>query len=102
LTLQVLSAEVASYLGLELGKIKIKRFADGEIYVQVQVRAGRTPWAVAGMRLSVQQRDSCCVLLLAELAPQCGAEALLPGRQLHASCESIILLVVALQLAPCC
>jgi len=33
----VLSAEVASYLGLELGKIKIKRFADGEIYVQVQV-----------------------------------------------------------------
>lgn len=36
--LQVLSAEVASYLGLELGKIKIKRFADGEIYVQVQVR----------------------------------------------------------------
>jgi ribose-phosphate pyrophosphokinase len=41
LTLQVLSAEVASYLGLELGKIKIKRFADGEIYVQVQVRAGR-------------------------------------------------------------
>jgi hypothetical protein len=28
---------VASYLGLELGKIKIKRFADGEIYVQVQV-----------------------------------------------------------------
>lgn len=36
---QVLSAEVASYLGLELGKIKIKRFADGEIYVQVQVRS---------------------------------------------------------------
>ena len=27
--------EVACYLGLELGKIKIKRFADGEIYVQV-------------------------------------------------------------------
>lgn len=35
----MLSAEVASYLGLELGKIKIKRFADGEIYVQVQVRS---------------------------------------------------------------
>jgi hypothetical protein len=34
---QTLAAEVASYLGLELGKIKIKRFADGEIYVQVQV-----------------------------------------------------------------
>lgn len=34
---QTLSAEIASYLGLELGKIKIKRFADGEHYVQVQV-----------------------------------------------------------------
>ncbi|RRT80994.1 hypothetical protein B296_00001499 [Ensete ventricosum] len=28
--------EIASYLGLQLGKIKIKRFADGEIYVQLQ------------------------------------------------------------------
>ncbi|KAL9303511.1 hypothetical protein ACSQ67_020774 [Phaseolus vulgaris] len=28
--------EIACYLGLELGKIKIKRFADGEIYVQLQ------------------------------------------------------------------
>lgn len=28
--------EIASYLGLELGKINIKRFADGEIYVQLQ------------------------------------------------------------------
>jgi hypothetical protein len=49
--LQVLSAEVASYLGLELGKIKIKRFADGEIYVQVQVRhiAGHHCRAMAGV-----------------------------------------------------
>ncbi|XP_077211378.1 ribose-phosphate pyrophosphokinase 1-like isoform X1 [Tasmannia lanceolata] len=31
-----LSQEVASYMGLELGKINIKRFADGEIYVQLQ------------------------------------------------------------------
>ena len=30
-----LAQEVACYLGLELGKIHIKRFADGEIYVQV-------------------------------------------------------------------
>jgi len=30
-----LAQEVACYLGLELGKIRIKRFADGEIYVQV-------------------------------------------------------------------
>eukprot|EP00258_Populus_trichocarpa_P036138 XP_024452157.1 ribose-phosphate pyrophosphokinase 1 isoform X2 [Populus trichocarpa] len=31
-----LSQEVARYMGLELGKINIKRFADGEIYVQLQ------------------------------------------------------------------
>lgn len=33
---QALSHEVACYLGLELGAIKVKRFADGEIYVQLQ------------------------------------------------------------------
>ncbi|KAF6135375.1 hypothetical protein GIB67_027249 [Kingdonia uniflora] len=31
-----LSQEIACYMGLELGKIRIKRFADGEIYVQLQ------------------------------------------------------------------
>ncbi|BDA46888.1 Ribose-phosphate pyrophosphokinase 1, chloroplastic [Coccomyxa sp. Obi] len=31
-----LAQEVACYLGLDLSSIKIKRFADGEIYVQVQ------------------------------------------------------------------
>uniref|UniRef100_A0A1D1YXA8 ribose-phosphate diphosphokinase n=1 Tax=Anthurium amnicola TaxID=1678845 RepID=A0A1D1YXA8_9ARAE len=31
-----LAQEIACYLGLNLGKIKIKRFADGEIYVQLQ------------------------------------------------------------------
>ncbi|TVU48713.1 hypothetical protein EJB05_08358, partial [Eragrostis curvula] len=31
-----LAQEIACYLGMELGKIKIKRFADGEMYVQVQ------------------------------------------------------------------
>ena len=36
--LQALAYEVACNLGLDLGHIKIKRFADGEIYVQVQVR----------------------------------------------------------------
>ncbi|KAG6750226.1 hypothetical protein POTOM_047320 [Populus tomentosa] len=30
------AVEIACYMGLELGKIKIKRFADGEIYVQLQ------------------------------------------------------------------
>eukprot|EP00803_Ostreobium_quekettii_P001673 evm.model.scf_3744.1 EVM.evm.TU.scf_3744.1 scf_3744:471-1362(-) len=37
---QGLAQEVAHYLGLELGTIKIKRFADGEIYVQIKVRRG--------------------------------------------------------------
>jgi len=33
---QTLTREVAHYLGLKLGNIKIKKFADGEVYVQVQ------------------------------------------------------------------
>lgn len=33
---QSLALEVAHYLGLELGEVKIKRFADGEVYVQIQ------------------------------------------------------------------
>uniref|UniRef100_A0A7C8YG71 ribose-phosphate diphosphokinase n=1 Tax=Opuntia streptacantha TaxID=393608 RepID=A0A7C8YG71_OPUST len=32
----VLAKEIAWYMGLELGKINIKRFADGEVYVQLQ------------------------------------------------------------------
>ena len=32
----IVPQEIACYMGLELGKIKIKRFADGEIYVQLQ------------------------------------------------------------------
>lgn len=35
-----LSEEVVQYLGLELGAISIKRFADGEIYCQVCVLMG--------------------------------------------------------------
>ena len=35
-----LSQEVAHYLGMDLGKVKIKRFADGEIYVQVRAGSG--------------------------------------------------------------
>ncbi|XP_024389570.1 ribose-phosphate pyrophosphokinase 1 [Physcomitrium patens] len=33
---KALSQEIAYYMGLDLGKITIKRFADGEIYVQLQ------------------------------------------------------------------
>ncbi|MCO5611559.1 hypothetical protein L7F22_065812 [Adiantum nelumboides] len=32
----LLAQEIACYMGVELGKINIKRFADGEIYVQLQ------------------------------------------------------------------
>ncbi|KVG97588.1 Phosphoribosyl pyrophosphate synthetase, conserved site-containing protein [Cynara cardunculus var. scolymus] len=32
----LLSEEIACYMGLDLGKIDIKRFADGEIYVQLR------------------------------------------------------------------
>lgn len=32
----LLAQEIACYLGMELGRIKIKRFADGEIHVQLQ------------------------------------------------------------------
>ena len=31
-----LAQEIAWYMGLDLGKVNIKRFADGEIYVQLQ------------------------------------------------------------------
>lgn len=33
---QQLAHEIACYMGLDLGKVTIKRFADGEIYVQLQ------------------------------------------------------------------
>lgn len=35
--LQALAKEVACYLGMDLSPIKIKRFADGEVYVAVEV-----------------------------------------------------------------
>lgn len=34
--MQSLSEEVAAHLGLQLSSVRIRRFADGEIYVQVQ------------------------------------------------------------------
>ena len=40
--MQALAQEVACYLGMDLSSIKIKRFADGEIYVQVQVSRMQT------------------------------------------------------------
>lgn len=48
-SLQGLAAEVAHYLGMELGKIKIKRFADGEIYCQI----GVSEWAGGVQSLSM-------------------------------------------------
>ena len=38
---QALSEEVVHYLGLDLGSINIKRFADGEIYCQVREEGRR-------------------------------------------------------------
>jgi ribose-phosphate pyrophosphokinase len=35
-----LSQEVARYLGMDLGPMIRKRFADGEIYIQIQNRSG--------------------------------------------------------------
>ncbi len=55
--LQALAQEVACYLGLDLSSIKIKRFADGEIYVQVQV--GIKPLALVAWTV-----DSCFVNLM--------------------------------------
>ena len=40
---QALAQEVACFLGIELGGIKIKRFADGEIYVQILVSPPPAP-----------------------------------------------------------
>ena len=80
--MQGLAQEVACYLGLDLGGIKIKRFADGEIYVQVQVRCEgwaaavcqehlcRQPSALAYLRSSwgVVLRQPKTVVLSGELA----------------------------------
>lgn len=58
---QALAHEVACYLGLDLGGIKIKRFADGEIYVQVQVSLrGHATSAQRMWQLLV----TCCLLCL--------------------------------------
>ena len=53
-SMQALAQEVACYLGLDLGGIKIKRFADGEIYVQVLVRTRK------GL---LRNRHVCCASL---------------------------------------
>jgi hypothetical protein len=53
---------VASYLGLELGKIKIKRFADGEIYVQVQVSYLAQLLLHAGCRLACMQHSAPAII----------------------------------------
>ena len=78
---QALAHEVACYLGLELGGIKIKRFADGEIYVQVQVCAAPAP----------------------SLVPLSSLEAAAVCQVLHRECTtSLILMMIGfLELAAC-
>ena len=53
--MQALAQEVACYLGMDLGGIKIKRFADGEIYVQVQVGIC--------MKSSLRQLCACSIIV---------------------------------------
>ena len=54
--MQALAQEVAHYLGMDLGGIKIKRFADGEIYVQIQV-------ALTGAYVKTMS-SICCIFIL--------------------------------------
>ncbi|KAL5560557.1 hypothetical protein UlMin_036768, partial [Ulmus minor] len=66
-----LSQEIACYMGLELGKIKIKHFADGEIYVQLQE-------SVRGCDvMKTQGRESIAAKLVANLITEAGANRVL-------------------------
>ena len=58
--MQALAQEVACYLGLDLSSIKIKRFADGEIYVQVQARLCRLPMSSQCLRLQSRPVPVLC------------------------------------------
>lgn len=78
---QALAQEVACYLGLDLSHIKIKRFADGEIYVQVQVRAQLT-LSLSGMLVAGASRGGlqCAGWFLAQWFKQQGQVGKLPDK----------------------
>ena len=75
--MQALSQEVAHYLGMNLSGIKIKRFADGEIYVQILVcgssvaRCGSAPVRHAAPERVVRaQPFSLCGMACAGVNPR--------------------------------
>ncbi|KAG2320524.1 hypothetical protein Bca52824_013737 [Brassica carinata] len=84
-----LSQEIAWYMGLELGKISIKRFADGEVYVQLKesvrgcdvflVQPTCTPTNENLMELLImtQGRESIAAKLVANLITEAGADRVL-------------------------
>ncbi|EEF35910.1 ribose-phosphate pyrophosphokinase, putative [Ricinus communis] len=84
-----LSQEIACYMGLELGKIKIKRFADGEIYVQLQevsedamasaknITAVIPYFGYARADRKTQGRESIAAKLVANLITEAGANRVL-------------------------
>ncbi|KAL6124642.1 hypothetical protein ACLB2K_077154 [Fragaria x ananassa] len=82
-----LSHEIACYMGLELGRIKIKRFADGEIYVQLQesVRGASAKnitavipyFGYARADRKTQGRESIAAKLVANLITEAGANRVL-------------------------
>uniref|UniRef100_M1C8T1 ribose-phosphate diphosphokinase n=1 Tax=Solanum tuberosum TaxID=4113 RepID=M1C8T1_SOLTU len=82
-----LSQEIAWYMGFELGKVKIKRFADGEIYVQLQesvrgcdvylVQSTCPPANENLMELLTQGRESIGAKLVANLITEAGADRVL-------------------------
>ncbi|CAN1307355.1 Ribose-phosphate pyrophosphokinase 1 [Linum perenne] len=89
-----LSQEIACYMGLELGKIDIKRFADGEIYVQLQesvrgcdasaknITAVIPYFGYARADRKTQGRESIAAKLVANLITEAGANRVL-GCDLH-------------------
>ncbi|KAF3613934.1 Ribose-phosphate pyrophosphokinase 2, chloroplastic [Capsicum annuum] len=82
-----LSQEIAWYMGFELGKVNIKRFADGEIYVQLQesvrgcdvylIQSTCPPANENLMELLTQGRESIGAKLVANLITEAGADRVL-------------------------
>ncbi|XWS74703.1 hypothetical protein CRYUN_Cryun01aG0020600 [Craigia yunnanensis] len=82
-----LAQESACYMGLELGKVKIKRFSDGEIYVQMQesVRGASAKnitavipyFGYARANRKTQGRESIAAKLIANLITEVGANRVL-------------------------
>ncbi|KZV41418.1 hypothetical protein F511_12146 [Dorcoceras hygrometricum] len=71
-----LSQEIACYMDLELKQIKIKRFADGEIYVQLQETV--IPYfGYARADRKAQGRESIAAKLEANLITEAGADRVL-------------------------